>query len=269
MEGNNISSDEIAIEVDRLVKFFGYKKVLKEISFRVRFGEIYGLLGPNGAGKTTTVRTVIGILERDGGVVRVMGMDPEERPEAVRSIVGYVPEEIRLYNALTMGEFLQFVFNVRELEDSEWKWVMKLVSSFEINEYWDYPIASLSQGTKQKVAIVSAFMHKPKILVLDEPIKGLDARSARILKELIKLHRERGGAVLFSTHILDIAESICDRIGIIHEGRILAEGSVSELKEMAGEEKLEDVFLILTREREEVEGLLTELRRGLGLEETI
>ena len=260
--------DNVAIVANNLVKYFGSKAALRGVSFKIRFGEVYGLLGPNGAGKTTTLRIVMGILRPDSGDVRVLGYSSTEQPEVVKSLVGYVPEEIHLYNSLTVSEFFEFVSNVRGVEDG-WEVASKLAYSLDIAEYWETPIAALSQGTKQKVAIIAALIHRPKILVLDEPIKGLDAKSARIVKEIIMMHKRNGGAVLFSTHIMDIAESICDRIGIIHEGVILAEGTMDELRELAGGEKsLEEVFLILTKERGEVSEIIKELEKVFSNEKS-
>ncbi len=180
-------------------------------------------------------------------------------------MVGYVPEEVYLYDSLTVREFFEFVASVRGQTGNVLGLVETLVKSFEIEDYYDYPIATLSQGTKQKVAIIATLMHRPPILVLDEPIKGLDARSARIFKEIMQLHIQNGGAIIFSTHIMDLAENICTRIGIIHKGRILAEGTMQDLKKMVDESAgtLEEVFLELTREKEEIAHIVEELKRGL------
>lgn len=258
--------NSVMISVKGLVKYYGTMRGVDGVSFEVRAGEIYGLLGPNGAGKTTTLKIIAGLLKPTAGEVRVMGISPVEDPVAVKKLIGYVPEEVVLYDSLTVMEFFEFVASVRGLDQSVWSWINTLMKSFEIMQYMYTPIGALSQGTKQKVAIIAALMHKPKILILDEPLKGLDARSARIFKELMQLHIKNDGAILFSTHIMDIAESICTRIGIIYNGKILAEGSVEDLRRMANEPTgdLEEVFLALTREREEVSHIIEELRRELS-----
>jgi len=260
-------SNDIVISVSNLVKYYGDFKALDGISFQVRKGEIYGLLGPNGAGKTTTIKIIVGILKPNEGEVKVLGHSPQDDPVTVRQLIGYVPEEITLYESLTVYEFFEFIASVRGLDESYFSWVDTLARSFEVDQYYETPIAALSQGNKQKVAIIAALMHKPQILILDEPIKGLDARSAKIFKELMQMHIEKGGSILFSTHIMDIAESICTRIGIIHHGKILAEGTIEELRQMVGgegKESLEEAFLILTKEREEISHVVEELRRVLG-----
>ena len=263
MLGYESMGSDVVISVENLVKYYGSLKALDRISFQVRRGEIYGLLGPNGAGKTTTLKIIVGLLKPSSGTVKVLNYSPVEDAVNVKRVIGYVPEEVYLYESLTVREFFEFVASVRGLSEEVFSWVDMLVKSFNIEEYYDYPIASLSQGTKQKVTIISALMHKPEVLILDEPIKGLDAKSARIFKEIMHLHIQNGGAILFSTHIMDIAENICTRIGIIHKGRILAEGSVDDLKRMVNEPTgtLEEVFLELTREREEVTDIINELRR--------
>jgi len=250
--------------VEGLQKAYGKIKALDGVSFRVKRGEIYGLLGPNGAGKTTTIKIITGILKPDNGNVFVFGKSPLEDPIYVKNVIGYVPEEVILYESLTVKEFFEFIASIRGLNrDDVIERVLVLVKSFGFSEYFDTPILSLSQGTKQKVAIVAALMHKPRLLVLDEPIKGLDAMSARVLKEILQMHIQNGGAVLFSTHIMELAENICTRIGIIHRGKIIAEGTMDELKEMAREPgaDLEEVFLTLTEQIESIDEYLRDLRR--------
>lgn len=253
------------VRVENLTKSYGDARALNGVSFVVKRGEIYGLLGPNGAGKTTTIKIIVGLLKPDSGDVSVLGHSPVDEPVEVKSLIGYVPEEVYLYDSLTIKEFFEFVASVRGQTDNVLGLVETLVKSFEIEDYYDYPIAALSQGTKQKIAIIAALMHRPPILVLDEPIKGLDARSARIFKEIMQLHIQNGGAIVFSTHIMDLAENICTRIGIIHKGRVLAEGTMHDLKKMVDESAgtLEEVFLELTREKEEIAHTVEELKRGL------
>ena len=248
-------SEEIVINVEHLAKNYGDTVALRDLSFTVRKGEVFGLLGPNGAGKTTTVKILIGLLKPTAGFVRVFGYDPVENPIEVKKRVGYVPEEVTLYESLTVKEFLDFVVSVRDCDVSVEKRINALLEAFDVREYYEYPISSLSQGTKQKVAIIAAMVHKPQLLILDEPLKGLDARTAKILKELLHLHVENGGTILFSTHIMEIAESICTRIGIIYNGEVVAEGSVSKLRSLIKDAgaTLEEIFLRVTKQEEEVE----------------
>ncbi len=252
-----------ALEVINLRKRYGDVEALKGVSFHVRPGEIYGLLGPNGAGKTTTVKNIVGILKPDAGTIKVYGFSPSENPIAVKERLGYVPEEIILYDSLTVKEMIEFVASIRVTNRPLTPVISTLLKAFDIEKYYTSTIATLSQGTKQKVAIILAFMAEPPLLILDEPIKGLDARSARIFKELLQIHIKRGGAILFSTHIMEIAQQLCHRIGIIHQGRIVVEGTVHELQETieSGENKtLEQIFLEITEQTSEVDKIVNMLR---------
>jgi ABC-2 type transport system ATP-binding protein len=175
-----------------------------------------------------------------------------------KNLIGYVPEEIMLFESLTPLEFFEFVASVRRLEEDEVnEKLKKLVSAFSLHDYVNTPIAALSMGTKKKVVVIAALLHNPKLLVLDEPLNGLDAKTSRILKEIMTIHVEEGGAIVFSTHIMEIAEKLCSRIAVINEGRIIAEGSIDELK---GDESLEDVFLKITGQESEVREILNALK---------
>jgi ABC-2 type transport system ATP-binding protein len=255
------------IEARDIHKKYGSVEALAGLSLRVMPGEIYGLLGPNGAGKSTMIKIINGLTEPSSGGLRVMGLDPDESPVEVKSKIGYVPETTMLYESLTPREFFEFVASVRRLDkrttDDR---VARLAAAFGLQDYYDSPIATLSMGTKQKVTIVAALVHEPPLLVLDEPMNGLDAKSSRIFKDLISLQTSRPGcAVLFSTHIMEVAEHLCTRIGIIYQGRIVAEGSLNELRAKAsgaggGQATLEEVFLRLTHEEEEVVETVRALR---------
>lgn len=255
-----------AIMADGLVRKFGSKVAVDKLSFTVRRGEIYGLLGPNGAGKTTTVRMVCGLLPPTDGSVRVFGLDPTVNPIEVKNSVGLVPEEKMLYESLTPREFFDFIASMRDLPSNiATKRVESLVKVFEMREHYDTVIAALSLGTKQKVAVINALLHEPPLLVLDEPLIGLDARSARVLKEFIKLHLERNGAILFSSHILEIAERLCTRIGIIDKGRLVAEGTVDELRDLVkAHGTLEEVFLKAVQQDAEVAQAVQALRHAIS-----
>jgi len=252
------------IEVENLVKRFGPTVAVNGISFTVHDGEIYGLLGPNGSGKSTTMKILAGILRPTSGRVVVGGVDVAEDPLEVRRIVGYVPETPILYESLTPVEFFNFVGSVRGIpKESLEERVETFVRAFGIEKYLGEMIGSLSFGTKQKVSLIAAMLHDPKVLILDEAMNGLDPKSARILRELLLQFREEGRSIVFSTHVLALAETICDRVGVIYNGEIIAEGTVEQLKEFAHEESLEDVFLKLTESQDEVEGIVRALKEAL------
>jgi len=256
-------ASEPLIEASGLTKQFGSVQALMNLNLRVMPGEIYGLLGPNGAGKTTTIKTILGLLEPTSGWIKVGGFDPAENPIEVKSKIGYVAENPIVYDSLSPRDFLEFVASIRRIDKTcTNQLVTQLANSFDMANYFDSPIATLSLGMKQKVAIIAALIHQPLVLLLDEPLNGLDAKSSRIVKELVSFHAEKGGAVLFSTHIMEIAEQVCTRIGIIDQGKVIAEGTLSQLKgktEGKGS-SLEEVFLKLTHEEDEVANTTRMLR---------
>lgn len=261
-----IMGNGVPIVATQLVRNFGETIAVNQLSFKVQAGEIYGLLGPNGAGKTTTVRMVSGLLPPTEGHVQVFGFDPMTQPIEVKKRIGLVPEDHILYESLTPREFFNFVASVRRLDQSEVEnRMLSLIDAFEFAEYYDKPIATLSHGNRQKASIMSALIHDPPLLVLDEPFSGLDARTVRVLKDILNIHLENGGGILFSSHILEVAESLCDRIGIIDEGRMVAEGTVNELREMVKSHgSLEEIFLRAVQQDEEVAETVKALRRALA-----
>jgi len=238
-----------------LFKQFGSVQALAGLNLQIMSGEVYGLLGPNGAGKTTAIKIITGLIESTSGTVNVAGFDPVRNSVEVKSRIGYMAESPILYESLSPRDFLEFVASVRKIDRrSADKIVTQLAEAFDIAQYFDSPIATLSMGMKQKVAFIASLVHQPPILLLDEPLNGLDAKSSRIVKDLVSLHANRGGAVLFSTHIMEVAEHICTRIGIIYQGKVIAEGTLDQLRNKAGSksETLEEVFLKLTNEETEV-----------------
>ncbi|NJE02305.1 ABC transporter ATP-binding protein [Thermococcus sp. JdF3] len=252
------------IEVENLTRSFGSTMAVKGITFTVADGEIYGLLGPNGSGKSTTMKILAGILRPTSGRVVVGGIDVGENPVEVRRITGYVPETPVLYESLTPVEFFNFVGSVRGIPREELQErVETFVRAFGIEKYLGEMIGSLSFGTKQKVSLIAGMIHDPGVLILDEAMNGLDPKSARILRELLLQFREEGRSIVFSTHVLALAETICDRVGVIYNGEIIAEGTVEQLKEFAHEESLEDVFLKLTESQDEVAGIVRALKDAL------
>jgi len=262
------------VEVSHLTKTYGSFSALSGLDVRVMPGEVYGLLGPNGAGKSTTIKIIMGLIPPTTGSVHVMGYDILTQPMNVKSDIGYVPETSLLYESLSPRDFFEFVASVRKINSTRAnERVTKLVEAFGLQEYYDSPIATLSMGTKQKVAIIAALLHEPPLLLLDEPFNGLDAKSSRILKDLISMHvEENEGAVIFSTHIMEVAQNLCTRMGIIYQGKVVAEGSLDDLRSKAGGQNahpgngstLEEVFLKLTHEEEEVEETVKTLREAFS-----
>jgi ABC-2 type transport system ATP-binding protein len=256
-------TSEPIVEASGLLKDYGRVRALAGLDLRVFPGEVYGLLGPNGAGKTTTLRILSGLERPTSGRARVAGYDPVTQRVEVKRRTGYVAESAILYESLTAREYFEFVASTRELDERAVVHASTLAQALDIDERsYDVPIGALSLGTKQKVAVVAALMHEPRLLLLDEPLNGLDAKSSRILKELILIHVERRGAVIFSTHIMEIAESVCTKIGIINDGKLFAEGTMEELRTLSGRtgSSLEDVFLKLTNEEKFVEDAVERLR---------
>ncbi len=234
------------VVAERLRKNFGNVEAVKSVSFHVNSGEIYGFLGPNGAGKTTTLRILTGVLKPTDGKVEVYGMDVFKNPIDVKSIIGVVPDEPKLYENLTGREFLEFVGSVFSMKRVEMNQrVLELSEAFGVNFLSKF-IGDYSHGMRQKLMLISVLMRRPKVLFLDEPTVGLDAKSAKILKLLLRKYVDEGVAVFMTTHVLEIAEKMCDRIGIINEGELIAEGTLEELRSYSGRESLEDIFLKLT-----------------------
>ena len=239
-----------ALQVDGISKAFGEVQALAAVSFSVASGEIVGLLGPNGAGKSTTMRAILGLVQADTGEIRLFGQNVAARPEETKRLVGYVPEAPALYEFLTGAEYLDFVADMYGLDpNSRAGRIQQYLTGFELAGHENSLISGYSQGMKQKVALIAALSHHPKLLLLDEPLNGLDPRSARITKDLLRnLATHERVAVLFSTHVLEIAQAICDRLVILDRGRVLASGTVAALRDRAGlsGRDLEEVFLALT-----------------------
>jgi ABC-2 type transport system ATP-binding protein len=246
---------EPLVDVSDVSVRFGSFLALDNLSLRVMPGEVFGLLGPNGAGKTTTIKVLMGLVAASLGNVKVCGFNPSLEPVAVKSRIGYVAENSIVYESLSPRDFFEFVVSMRKIDPiSANRVVSRLAEVFDLAQYFDSPIATLSMGLKQKVALIAAFIHQPPVLLLDEPLNGLDAKSSRVVKDLMSLHVQRGGAVLFSTHIMEIAEQLCTRIGIIDHGKVVAVGTLDQLRSKTEGKgsSLEDVFLKLTNEESAV-----------------
>ncbi len=234
------------IELRGVTKRFGTKRAVDQLDLRVRAGELFAFLGPNGAGKTTTIKMVCGLLAPTSGVVRVGGF-PATSQEA-RQLLAYVPDQPYLYEKLTGREFLRFVVEMYGLDSrSASMRIAELIETFEMADFVDELCENYSQGMKQRVVFAAALIHDPKVLIVDEPLVGLDPRSARIVKDLFVAQARSGVAVLMSTHLLSIAEELADTIGIVDHGRMLAQGSLADLRErLQSHGPLEDLFLKLT-----------------------
>ncbi len=238
-----------SIVLDRVTKRFGPKVAVNDVSFRIEEGEIRGLLGPNGSGKSTTMRMIMGIMKPDFGAISLCGVDVLRDAIAAKRLVGYVPESPYLYEYLTASEYLDFVGTAYGIPPDERRQrVSELLGALQMSEHVNEVMSGFSQGMKQKVAFVAALIHRPRILVLDESLNGLDPRSARIIKDILSRLSKEGVTVLFSTHVLEIAEVVCDKITIMNEGNVIAEGTPSELRSKVGlpGSTLEDTFLKLT-----------------------
>ncbi|MEX2680967.1 MAG: ABC transporter ATP-binding protein [Candidatus Sigynarchaeota archaeon] len=258
------------ITVDGLKKRFGSVKAVDGITFQVHPGEVFGLLGPNGAGKTTTIKVLLGLLEPTEGNVRVLGLDPLKDDVQIKQRIGYVAEEPQIYKALTPLELFEFIASVRRLDGAQVTAKAKeYMESLGASEYFNRNIATLSRGNKQKVQIISALLHDPPLLIMDDPLLGLDAKTVKVVKEIIDLHTKRGGAVIFSTHVMEVAQELCHRIAIINKGTIVGMGTFEELRKQANKAgaNLEDVFLRLTEQDESVNAIIAKLRESFNHEE--
>jgi len=249
------------IEIKGLTKKYGSFTAVDAIDLQVPAGQLFGFLGPNGAGKTTTLRMIAGILQPTAGQVKIGGIDIAKDPSGAKAIMGFIPDRPFIYEKLTGGEFLRFVAGLygQSGETVEHR-MMELLTLFDLIEWRDELVESYSHGMRQKLIISSAFLHRPDVIVVDEPMIGLDPKAARILKDLFREYVSRGHTIMMSTHTMEVAESLCDRIAIIHGGRIRAAGTMDELYASveAGAKGLEELFLRLTGEnaaREAVEVL--------------
>lgn len=238
------------IELREVTKRYGSFTAVDAIDLDVGAGRIFGLLGPNGAGKTTTLRMIAGIVEPDGGTIRIAGHDIVRDPLAARAALGFVPDRPFVYEKLTGAELLRFTAGLHGLSgpDVEQR-IDQLLELWDLAPWRDQLIEAWSHGMRQKLILSSALVHRPPVLVIDEPMVGLDPRSARLLKELLRGYADRGGAVLVSTHTLELAEALCDELAVIDRGRVAASGTLADLRRAAAAEEagLEEVFLRITR----------------------
>lgn len=237
------------VKLAAVSKRYGDVTAVNYLELEVKRGEILGLLGPNGSGKTTTIKMILGLVKPDSGAINVLGINVEDDPVGVKRKVGYVPESPRVYEFLTGLEFLDFTGDIYGMGPEEKKKrIEEFVKALDLEGREGDMISSYSEGMKQKVVIISALMHRPELLLLDEPLSGLDPKSARILKDFLRELASHGVTVIMSTHVLEIAQAMCDRIAIMYGGRLLALGTMKELRRKARmpESGLEDIFLKLT-----------------------
>jgi ABC-2 type transport system ATP-binding protein len=237
------------IETANLTKNYGNVLAVSDLNIKVNAGEIYGFLGPNGAGKTTTIRMLTGLIKPTEGTVFIDGIDITKEPVKAKSHIGLIPDTPNAYKKLTGREFLYFVSEIYDVaKETAKKKMDDLFNMFSLQDKADELIDSYSHGMQQKIVIAAALIHDPSVLILDEPTVGLDPKSAKIVKDLLRALAEKGKTIFMSTHILEIAERMCDRVGIINNGKLIAEGTIEELREKSKDKStnLEDLFLELT-----------------------
>ena len=231
------------LKINHLTKTYGEKKAVDDLTLHIQPGEIYGFIGHNGAGKTTTLKSVIGILQFDGGEIFVDGVNVKENPMECKKKIAYIPDNPDLYDFMTGNQYLNFVADVFGVSAEERQQrIQTLADTFEITGDLGQPISAYSHGMKQKLAIISAWIHEPKLIIMDEPFVGLDPKAAHILKEMMKDMCGKGGAIFFSTHVLEVAEKLCSKVAIIKGGKLIRSGTMEEVK---GDTSLESVFLEL------------------------
>ena len=234
------------LKIEHLTKTYGDKKAVDELSLHIQPGEIYGFIGHNGAGKTTTIKSACGILQYDRGEIYVDGISIREDPLACKAKIAYIPDNPDLYEFMTGIQFLNFVsdiFSVSARDRQER--IRRFGDAFELTEDLAQPVSAYSHGMKQKLAIISALIHEPRLVIMDEPFVGLDPKASHLLKELMREICDDGGAIFFSTHVLEVAEKLCDKVAIIKGGRLIRSGTMEEVK---GDDSLEEVFLELEDE---------------------
>lgn len=234
------------LKIQHLTKVYGTKKAVDDLSLHIQSGEIYGFIGHNGAGKTTTLKSVVGILQFDSGEIYIDGKSIKEDPLGCKSDTAYIPDNPDLYDYMSGIKYLNFVadiFGINEKERNER--IHKYSDMFEITSDLAQPISAYSHGMKQKLAIISAWIHSPKLIIMDEPFVGLDPKASHLLKEMMREVCDNGGAIFFSTHVLEVAEKLCDKVAIIKGGKLIRSGTIEEVK---GDDSLEEVFLELEGE---------------------
>lgn len=229
--------------INHLTKSYGEVKAVDDLNLHIQKGEIYGFIGHNGAGKTTTLKSVVGILDFNEGEILVDGKSIKENPLECKKDIAYIPDNPDLYEFMTGIQYLNFIADIFSVDSNTRKQrIEKYAEVFELTNHLAQPITSYSHGMKQKLAIISAWVHNPKLIIMDEPFVGLDPKAAFTLKEMMREVCDNGGAIFFSTHVLEVAEKLCDKVAIIKQGKLIKSGTMDEVK---GDKSLENVFLEL------------------------
>lgn len=234
------------LKIEGLTKIYGDKKAVDNLTLHIHPGEVYGFIGHNGAGKTTTLKSIVGILKFESGQITIDGTSVVEDPLECKKKIAYIPDNPDLYKYMSGSKYLNFVADIFQISKEERdEKIQKYGDIFEMTDHLAEPIASYSHGMRQKLAIISAWLHAPKLILMDEPFVGLDPKAAHLLKEMMREHCEKGGAIFFSTHVLEVAEKLCDKVAIIKNGQLIKAGTMEEVK---GDDSLEEVFLELEGE---------------------
>ena len=234
------------LKIEHLTKVYGGKKAVDDLSLHIQPGEIYGFIGHNGAGKTTTLKSVVGILQFDEGEITIDGISIREQPLACKKKFAYIPDNPDLYDFMTGIKYLNFIADVFGVDENiRQERIRKYAELFELTNDLGQPIAAYSHGMKQKLAIIAAWMHDPKLIIMDEPFVGLDPKASHLLKGMMREVCDNGGAIFFSTHVLEVAEKLCDKVAIIKGGKLIRSGTMEEVK---GDDSLEAVCLELEGE---------------------
>ena len=231
------------LKIEHLTKAYGEKKAVDDLSLHILPGEIYGFIGHNGAGKTTTLKSAVGILRFEEGDIFIDGDSVKEHPLACKRKLAYIPDNPDLYDYMTGIRYLNFIADIFEISSGErGERIRRYADLFELTDDLSQLVSAYSHGMKQKLAIISAWIHAPKLILMDEPFVGLDPKASHLLKEMMREHCDQGGAIFFSTHVLEVAEKLCDKVAIIKNGRLIKSGT---MEEVMGDESLEEVFLEL------------------------
>ena len=234
------------LNIEHLTKTYGEKKAVDDLNLHIRPGEIYGFIGHNGAGKTTTLKSVAGILQFDAGEIYIGGDSVREKPLECKRKIAYIPDNPDLYEYLTGIKYLNFIADIFGVDAAlRRERIRRYADAFELTGDLAQPIAAYSHGMKQKLAIIAAWLHEPQLILMDEPFVGLDPKAAHLLKGMMREICDRGGAIFFSTHVLEVAEKLCDKVAIIKGGKLIRSGTMEEVK---GDDSLEEVFLELEGE---------------------
>ena len=234
------------LKIEHLTKKYGEKTAVEDLSLHILKGEIYGFIGHNGAGKTTTLKSIVGILQFEEGEIRIDGDSIQENPLACKKKIAYIPDNPDLYEFITGVKYLHFIADIFGVDEhTRQERIRKYADLFEITSDLAQPIASYSHGMKQKLAIIAAWIHNPELIIMDEPFVGLDPKASHILKGMMREVCDEGGAIFFSTHVLEVAEKLCDKVAIIKNGKLIRSGTMEEVK---GDDSLEEVFLELEGE---------------------